>query len=113
MMHQVLPPGVQHREEADIGAEMFGVGADGSQGLGGGGKEQVVDHGFVLIGDRRNLLGQREDDMEILNVEKLGLSMLDPLRAGEGLALRAVPVAAAVVRDALPLATVALLDVTA
>ena len=46
-------------------------------------------------------------------VEQFGLPILEPLRAGERLALRAVPIAAAVVGDALVAAGVALLDVAA
>jgi len=38
MVSEVLPPGVQYGEEADLGAEVFGIGGDGTQGLGGGGE---------------------------------------------------------------------------
>ena len=34
MMVQVLPPGVQHRDDTDLGAEMLGIGGDGAQRLG-------------------------------------------------------------------------------
>ena len=34
MMVQVLPPGVQHGDEPDLGAEMLGIGGDGAQRLG-------------------------------------------------------------------------------
>lgn len=43
MMKQVLAPGVQHGEEADLGAQVLGVGSDGAQGLAGGTEEQAVD----------------------------------------------------------------------
>ena len=45
MMHQALTPGVQDGEEADVGAEMFAIGGDRSQSVGGGPKEQIIDHG--------------------------------------------------------------------
>ena len=51
MMKQVLAPGVQHGEEADLGAQVLGIGGDGAQGLGGGAEEQAVDERLVLIGD--------------------------------------------------------------
>ncbi len=43
MMQQVLSPGVQDGEEADLGAQVLGIGGDGAQGFGAGVKEQVVD----------------------------------------------------------------------
>ena len=36
MMAQSLAPGVQHRQKADLGAEVFGVSGDRAQRLGGG-----------------------------------------------------------------------------
>jgi hypothetical protein len=48
---------------------MSEIGADRSQGFGGGLKEQVIDHRFILIGDRRDLFGQREDHVEVLTIE--------------------------------------------
>ena len=54
MMHQGLSPRVQHGEEADLGAEMLGIGGDGAQGLGGRAKEDAVDLRFVLEGDGRD-----------------------------------------------------------
>ena len=33
---EVLPPRVQHAEEADLGPEMFGIGGDLQQSLGAG-----------------------------------------------------------------------------
>jgi hypothetical protein len=47
-----------------------------------------------LIGDRRDLFGQREDHMEVLAVEEFRLAMLDPFRAGERLAFRTMPIPA-------------------
>src|SRR5262249_39269703 len=103
VMHEVLSPGMQDREEADLGTEMFGVRADGAQGLGGGGEEQVIDHGLVLIGDGRDLFRQRKDDVKVWAVEQLRLSIFDPCGARERLALRAVPITAAVVGNAFML----------
>ena len=51
MMDERLPPGVQHGEEADLGAEVAGVGGDRAQRLGDGAEEQSVDDGLVLRGD--------------------------------------------------------------
>jgi hypothetical protein len=35
MMQQGLAPSVKDGEEAELGAEMYGVGSDGQQGFGG------------------------------------------------------------------------------
>jgi hypothetical protein len=43
-----LPPSVQHGDEADLGAEMTGVGGDGAQGRGGAAKQDVIDDTLVL-----------------------------------------------------------------
>ena len=101
MVQQVLAPGVQDRDEADLGAQMPGVGGDRAQRLGGRTKQQVVDHRLVLVGDGGDLLGQREDHMEILDRQELGAPILQPLRPRERLAFWAMTVTAAVERDAL------------
>jgi hypothetical protein len=43
MMQQVLPPGVRDRDEADLGAKVFGIGGDRAQGLGAGAEQDVVE----------------------------------------------------------------------
>ena len=57
--------------------------------------------------------GQREDDVKVLRVEKFGATILQPLRAGERLALWAMAIAAAVEGDALMAAVIARFDVPA
>ena len=66
MEHQVLSPTMQDGEEADLGAEVFGIGGDGLQGFRRGVEEDVIDHLLVLVGDRRQSLRHRKDDMEVL-----------------------------------------------
>ncbi len=101
---------MQHGEETDLGAEMLGVGGDGAQRLGGGVEEQAVDERLVLIGDGGNGLRQREDDVKVLCVEKLGAAILQPLRTGQRLAAGTMPVAAAVEGDAPVAALIAAFD---
>ena len=48
MMQQVLTPGVEDREEADIGTEVLGVCSDGEECFGAGSEETVVDPFLVL-----------------------------------------------------------------
>ena len=113
MIVQVLTPGVQHRDQADLGAEMFGIGGDRAQRLGRGLEQDRVDHRLVLEGDRGDLRRQREDDVEIGNRQQLGLPRGEPLAAGLPLALRAMPVAAGIVGDADRPAGPAALDMAA
>jgi hypothetical protein len=63
-------------------------------GVGGGVEQDVVDDGFVLKGDDGKLLRNSKHDVEIFAVEQLGLALLEPLRARQGLALGAVAISA-------------------
>ena len=98
-MVQGLTPGVQHGDEADLGAEMLGIGGDRAQRLGRGLEQDGVDRRLVLEGDLGDLGRQREDDVEVGDRQQLGLPRGEPVSAGLALALRAVPVAAGVVGE--------------
>ena len=84
-------PGVEHRRDADLCAEMFGIGGDSQRGLGARFGQQVVDHPFVLIGDVGDRPWQGEDDVEIADGQQFGLAGRQPRAGGAGLALGAVP----------------------
>ena len=58
-------PGVEDGEDADAGAEVFGISRDGDHGLGRGLEQDVVDRGLVVIGDVSDLSWQREYDVEV------------------------------------------------
>jgi hypothetical protein len=113
MMLQILTPGMEYGDEANLGAQVLGSSCDPAQGLGGGVKQDVVDHGLILIRNRGNRLGQRKDHMEVFNGNKIGLAIFQPLRTDQRLAFRAVPIAATVVGNALIAATIALLNMAA
>jgi hypothetical protein len=108
-----LAPGVQHREHADLRPQVPGIGRDLPQRLGGRPEQQVVDQGRVLQGQRPNLVGQREDDVVVLDgQERLGLAFQPggPLAA---LALGAMAITTGVVAEQAQAAVVALVDVAA
>jgi hypothetical protein len=90
---------VQHRGDADAGAEVLGIGRDGGHGLGRGREQDVVDRGLVLVGDVGDLGRQREHHMEVPHRQQVGLARSEPCLGGGALALRAMPVAATVVGD--------------
>ena len=110
MIAEILTPGVKHREEPDLRAEMSPIGSDGAQRLGGRVEQYLVDRAGILEGNLGDLVGNGEDDMEILRVEKLLPPSLDPFRSGEPLALGATAGTAAVVSDPLFTTAVALFD---
>ena len=43
MQPEVLSPGVQNTEEADLGSEVLGVCCDFKHGLGAGAEEQIIE----------------------------------------------------------------------
>jgi hypothetical protein len=79
MVQQVLPPGVQNGDKANLSAQVFGVSANGTQRLGGGLEQDVVDHRLVLIRDGSDLLWHGKHHMEIRHRQQLSLAILQPL----------------------------------
>ena len=51
IMGQRRAPGMQHRSQANTGAEMLGIGGDGDQRLSGGLEQDGIDYRKVLVGD--------------------------------------------------------------
>jgi hypothetical protein len=73
---EVLAPGVQNGETADLRAEMFWASAEGQQGLGNSTKEHPVDDATILKRKRRQFLRNGEDHVEVLHVEQFLLPRL-------------------------------------
>jgi hypothetical protein len=94
MVMEALSRGVRHGEEADLGAEMSGIGSDLEQGRSGGTKKKTVHNPRVLQSQRSQQLRQHEDQVEIRYREEFLGSLGQPLVAGRELAFRAMPVAA-------------------
>jgi hypothetical protein len=97
MMDQGLSPAVEYGEETDLGAQMFGIGSDGGQGLGCGSKQNAVNEILVLVSDGSDLFGDRENDVEIMRLEDFGCSFFNPRGTCEGLAFWTVAVTTGVV----------------
>jgi hypothetical protein len=114
MKLEFLVPGVEHTEEADLGAEMSGVASDLQERFCTGTKQQTIDHFFVLQSQRSQLWRQSEHDMDVGRGEQFAAPCLDPAFASARLTLRAMAIAATVIRDGGTMsATGALIDVTA
>jgi len=112
MKEKILSPTVEHGKEADLGAEMFGIGSDGGQGLGRGSEQDAVDDIFVLVSHGGDRFGEGEDDMKIRSRENFRFSVFDPFRPRQRLALGAMSVAAAIVSVTLVRTAVATLEMT-
>ena len=91
---QGLTPGMEHCSDADLCAQMPGVGGDGGECLGGRAEQDRVDGGLVLEGDLACQRRQGEDDVEIRHRQQFGLSMREPFGARQPLALWTMTVAA-------------------
>jgi hypothetical protein len=57
MMLQLLIPGVEHAEEADLGAETFGIASEFEQRFRAESEEHVIDESFILQGKRGQARG--------------------------------------------------------
>ncbi len=110
---EFLAPSVQHAEETDFCAEMFGITRDFKKSFRTGAKQQIVDDLFILQRQWRQLTRQREDHVDVARGEKFLLTRGDPTVAGRGLTLRTVAVAAGVVRDGAIPAAGALIEMPA
>src|ERR1039457_2930385 len=113
MQEQVLSPGMQDADHADLSAQVFAIDGDLEQSLSAGGEQQVVEQTRVLQGQHVEFVGHREHDMEVAGGEKFSLAGRHPALARLRLALGAVPVSARVVRDSLMTATRAGIAMTA
>lgn len=94
VQHEVLAPGVQHRQHADFGAEVIGVGGHFEEGFRGGPHQQAVDLSGVAKRDRAEGAGEREHDVEVRRLEQVGGLGLQPPRCGGPLTLGAMTIAA-------------------
>ena len=105
---QVARPGVQHERGTEDGVEA--AQAELEQRVGRSAKERVEDLTRREPREQAQLGRQREDDMEVPDVEQALGAPVDPLLLGERLALRTMPVAARVVRRMLVVAPRAVVD---
>src|SRR5258708_8434477 len=99
MKLELLVPGMEHAEEADLSPEMSGVASDFEKRFRAGTKQQTIDHFFVLQSQRSQLRRQREDDVDVGRGQQFAAARRDPAFAPPGLTLRAMAIAATVIRD--------------
>ena len=110
---QVLSPTVKHSEETDLRSQLLWISGDRCQGFSHGMEQNAVHDLLVLIDDRGDLFWDGKHNMKIGNVEKLGLSVLNPLRSCERLTFWTVSVAAAIEAISFVATLIATFEVTA
>ena len=94
-------PCVEDGGDADAGAEVLRVSRDCHHRLRRRAEQQIVDDRLVLQGYVGNLGGKREDDMEVADRQQVGFTLGQPGARSGALAFGAMPIAAAVVGNAL------------
>src|SRR3954454_11138420 len=101
MKEQVLTPGMQNAEEANLGSQVLRVRSDFKHRGGARTKQQVVKQRLVPLAKRIQFMWECENNVEIRHAEHFPLTGGEPALARLGLALRAVPVTTGVIRDGL------------
>ena len=91
VIFEFLIPGVEHTEEADLGAEMLGIASDCEKSCGTGLEQEMVQEFLVLQGERRQFMRQGKDNMDVARGEKFLTTRFEPTSTSIGLTLRAVP----------------------
>jgi hypothetical protein len=91
---------MQDAEEADLRAEMFGIGGYFQQSGRGGLEQESKQNLFVLPHQWDQRVRHAEDQMKIVHRQQLLLTFREPLFACISLAFWTMPVPAGVVGDA-------------
>jgi len=65
VMFELLIPGVEHAEEANLSAEMLRVPCNLKECVGTGLQQEIVEDPFVLQGERRQFTGESKDGMNV------------------------------------------------
>jgi len=111
VMVELLAPGMEHGEAADLRSEMLRVPGDVLERLGDGAKEQTIEVAGGLQCQRTQVVRESKDHMDVGGVEHLALPGRQPGGLGGAMACGAAPVAARIVGLHLVTTVVALRDV--
>ena len=110
---EVLAPRMKNRGHAQLGSEVLGVAGKLPQGGDHTGEQQSVQPLRIGADEGIEVVGQREDDVEVRDRKEQGLLGITPLRLRHGLALWTVTVATGAEQDATLTAALTLLAVSA
>ena len=87
---------MEHRQESDLGSEMFGIEGNLEKSFGAGLKQQVVEELLVLQHEWRELVGQGKDHVKVVEREQFFLASSEPTLTGCHLTFWAMPIATGV-----------------
>ena len=113
VMVELLAPGVEHGEAADLRAEMLGGPGDVLERLGDGAKEEAIEVAGILEGQGPQSVRQGKDDMDVGRREHLTFPGHEPGSLRGAMTFRTAAVPARVVRLSLVPTMVALGDMSA
>jgi hypothetical protein len=103
---EFLIPRVQHAEEANFCAKMFGIAGNFEECFCTGAEQEIVDDLLVLQDQRSQMTRKREYNMDVLRRKKFSATLFQPTFASSCLTLRAVAISTGVVGDsAMPAAS--------
>src|SRR5467141_838184 len=78
MVVQLLAPGMEDRQKANVSTEMHGIPRNSYEGLGDCLEEEGIEETGVLEGKPMERVGEGKDDMEVGHLEELSLSGGEP-----------------------------------
>src|SRR5258707_7952931 len=104
---------MQHAEEADFCAEVFGIAGHFEESFCTGAKQEIVEDLIVLQDQRGQMTRQGEDHMDVARWEKLLATCCQPAIASSCLTLRAVSISTGIVGDGAMSAARALIEISA
>ena len=113
MQQQVLSPGVQNADHADLAPRCLRSTAISSRVSAPAREQQIVEQTWVLQGQHVEFVGHGEHDMEVAGRQQFPFAGREPALARLRLTLGAVPVPTRVVGDGLMTAARAGIAMTA
>ena len=91
---EILLPRMEDRGHGDGTVEMPRVVPEREERVGGRAKEEGVEHAGIALGQRVEVVRQREDDVKVRNRQEVRLLRGEPAFLRRGLAFGAVAIAA-------------------
>src|SRR5580704_180010 len=99
MKFELLAPGMQHAEETNLCTEVSRITSNFEKSFGTGAEQEILNDLLVLQHQRGQPTRQCENHVQVARRKKFSLTRSDPALPSSGLALRAMAVTAAVVRE--------------
>lgn len=95
---ELLAPGVEHRQAAQLGAEMLGIAGNVQKRLRHATKKQRIEHLRIVKDEGREVLWQGKNPMDVGRLEDFILSSVKPGSLGSPVTFWAAAVATRVIR---------------